>query len=464
MNENRLRAQVTLLEDYDALLRMLTGTRADPSPNKLRVYLVRGHAGLRQVANVPASVGGFYAAGTEGVAAFADISLDGDYVTSTELMFHEYAHHFMMQYHSEAAYPPWYVEGFAEYMMTARFTPRHVEVGRPNPGRATWLASRYGWLSMEQVLFDSDRLGRGDVGRFYAQSWLVAHYLLSEPARTEQLRTYLRALNAGQAPRAAFSAAFGIEPAELQRRVMTYTYRGMFFSRMDRASVSRAPEVAVTRLPASADDLLLAEAAMSVGSVRGEEILRRIRREAGKHADDPYARRVLATAEALHGDGAAADRLLEPLLAASPNDAGLLYLRGMRHLVAGRRDRARRDREYRAARVWFGRAHSADENHWQTLFRYAESMSIERNFVSENNNNVLLLAHQLAPQVGEIRMAAAAMLMVRGQHQDAIALLTPLASTAHEGPQTEAARALLAKARAGDRSVPIGFEDPPAAE
>ena len=40
--------------------------------------------------------------------------------TGQLVLFHEYAHHFMLQY-APAAYPAWYVEGFAEVVSTASF-------------------------------------------------------------------------------------------------------------------------------------------------------------------------------------------------------------------------------------------------------------------------------------------------------------------------------------------------------
>ena len=452
-SESRLRQQVEILEDYDALLRRLTGTEAPNSANKLRVYIVRSGDELRQVRDIPAGVGGFYSSGTEGIAAFVNANAGGDLVGANEVLFHEYAHHFMMQYHG-TAYPPWYVEGFAEFMSTARFSDRHVEFGRPSPGRALSLAQRHGWLPMEEILFSPTRTGREEQARFYAQSWLLTHYLLSDPARLAQFRAYLVALGRGEEPPLAFQASFGIMPSQMHRQLTDYAFGQMSYRRMDRASIARAPQVAITRLPASAEDLLLLQAAMHVGSRDGPELIERIRRAAPRHGD-PFARRVLAQAEALYGDGAEADRLLEALLATSPNDAELLYLRGMRHIVAARdADAEERSAHFRAARTWLSRAHRIDANHFQTLYRYAQSFSDEPDFVSENNVNILLLAHRLAPQVAEIRMTAASMLLAMRDFELAETLLRPLASTAHGGSLGAAARSMIEQARA--RAAPPG--------
>ena len=78
---------------------------------------------------------------------------------------------------------------------------------------------------------------------------------------------------------------------------------------------------------------------------------------------------------------------------------------------------------------------------------------------------VLLLAHTLAPQVAQIRVNAAAMLLGRGEFGLAESVILPLAGTAHEGAYSAMARSLLAKARARDPSgVDLSFQRPPPRE
>lgn len=202
-------------------------------------------------------------------------------------------------------------------------------------------------------------------------------------------------------------------------------------------------------MPRSAQDLILFEAALRVGvpAERRQTYLQQIRTAAARHPDDPLAMRVLAHAEALHGDGAAAERLLDRLLAATPNDAQLMYLKGMRFWVAAESDNPPANAA-RDARTWFTRAHRADANHYQTLYRYALSLRSEPNYVSENTSNVLMLAHQLAPQVGEIRMNAAVMMVNRREWDQAAALLRPIAADPHDSGMARAARQMLAIAQA----------------
>lgn len=446
----KLRRRVAELEEFHRLLRLLTGAQAPEDPPKLSIYIVDGTGGLRQVRDVSHRVAGFYDATPHGIAAFLDRHAESS-INRNQVLFHEYAHHFMLQ-HFPAAYPSWYVEGFAEYVMTARFEDDVIEYGDANEARAYWVGDRRRWMPFERLLFgDPYAMGGDDGAKFYAQSWLLVHYLLRDAGRLRRLNRYLVAIAEGAEPRAAFSNAFGMTATELQEEVIDYAFgRGISFTRLPRLTAAEAPPIRIERMPDSADGLLLLDAAVRLGpGDRGEGYLRRIRAAAEGH-DDEFARRALARIEALHGDGAAADALLDRLLAEHPDDAELLYLKGMRHLAAGRRDAGRRAEHFEAAQPWFVRAHRADPGHYQTLYRYAESLSLEPEFLSENTANVLMLAHQLAPQAWGVTLSTANLLMRRGEFQAAERLLARIAVDPHRGKLAEAAAAMMVKAKARD--------------
>ncbi|HYJ53272.1 MAG TPA: hypothetical protein VEW04_08870, partial [Allosphingosinicella sp.] len=174
ISEARLRERILLLEDFDRLMRLVTNVSVPPAPNKLHVYIVEGPEDLRKVHAVPAGIAGFYTATPDGIAAVVDARSE----MGNEVLFHEYAHHFMMQYAANA-YPAWYVEGFAEYFMTVRFTPRKIDVGNFSQGRVYSLTEAP-WLPTEQVLYGNPQSMTGQaMDAFYAQSWLVVHWFFS---------------------------------------------------------------------------------------------------------------------------------------------------------------------------------------------------------------------------------------------------------------------------------------------
>jgi hypothetical protein len=457
--ETELRQRILRLEDYDHLLRTIVAVAEPPTPNKLHVYIVGNARDLRVIQQLPPGFSGFYTATLDGVAAFIDNSSES---SGNEILFHEYAHHFMLQYRPNA-YPAWYVEGFAEYFMTARFVGRRIDIGNYSPGRAYAIMERP-WLPMDQVLYGVPQSLHGDaVGQFYAQAWITTHYFYSTPERQAMLSRYLVA--ARHDNRGALQAATGMDLTAFTQELRRYIGHGQIeFRRMIRPEGETPPPVTVATLPQGADDLLLYDAALLIGisDEQGHAYLPIIRAAAARHEGDPFAQRVLAHAELLYGDAAAADRLLDPLIAASPRDAELLYLKGMRYLVAAEREDDG-EADARTARTWFGRAHQADANHYQTLFRYAQSLRREREYGSENNLNVLLLAHQLAPQVAAITMNAAALLIGRGDQALAVPLLRPLAGDPHNASLARAAQQMIDQAEAGTAAHPAPAQDHPPA-
>lgn len=446
VSEAALQEKILQLEDFDQLLRSVTSVDAEPAPSKLQVYLVSGKRELRTVRpGIGDDVAGFYMATPEGIAAFVNSRTP---LARNEVLYHEYVHHFMLQY-APGVYPRWYSEGFAEYFMTAKFQPQKIEFGNYSPARVQSLFSGR-WLSMEKVLFgDGQDLKRDDLARFYSQSWLTVHYFLSDSERKQALRRYLGAIARGEDRRTAFESQTGLDAERLEARLKAYVNGRISYLRVTRSSVGSRPPISVTTLPRSANDLMLYQAALRVGledDYRDSHVAA-IREATARHGEDPFARRVLAHAEARYGDPAAADQILDVLLAADPDDVELLYLKGLRHFTAAENG-PDWDAQTRAARPWFARAHRVDPNHFQSLYRYARSFVRDESYTSENNANVLLLAHQLAPQVARLRAAAGWVLVKRGEYERAEAVLMPLAVDSHDPAMAEWATRYIEQARA----------------
>jgi hypothetical protein len=450
MSESALRERILLLEDFDRLLRTLTAGEEEPAPNRLHIYIVSGIDALRTVRQVPAGTGGFYTASPDGILAMVD---GGNQEAGNQILFHEYAHHFMMQ-NSTAPYPAWFIEGFAEYFATVRFTARKIDIGHSSLGRA-YSVQEGQWLPMERLL-SAGPTGLSEAGgsAYYAQSWLLVHYFYSTPERQAALSRLLAAQRRS-GPVEALQSATGLTPEALTRELRNYIGGGTIrYRQMDRGNPATPPPVTITAMPRSAGDLILYEAALRTGvsDENGPIYLQRIRAIAARYPDDVLAMRVLAHIELRFGDGAVADGLLDRLLAASPNDAELLYLKGMRWLTAAESDNPP-ERAGATARSWFGRAQRADPNHYQTLFRFAQSLRGEPGYMSENTSNVLLLAHQLAPQVVDITFNAASLLIARRDYAQAIALLMPLVASPHDPGLSRAAREMVEQAQAEMRAA-----------
>ena len=438
-DETRLRTMAVGLQRFDQLLRIITNVKAPPSPTVLPVYVLADNGAIRQVTGITSrEVAGTYVASPTMIAALT-AAYEARLTDSANLiLFHEYAHHFMYQYAS-GAYPRWYVEGFAEFVGSARITADQAELGRFELGRLYPLLTS-GWIPIEPMLRGQIPDAQKDM--FYPQSWVMVHYINNDPARVAGLGRYLVAVGRGEDPVAAFEPAFGMSPATFFARIKAYagsaamTYRRMQWK-------TPAPEVRVTALPASADRLLLLalQSTYGVREAARPQLLAAVRKEAAKWPGDRYARTVLAQAEILYGDRAAGAAIVDALIAEAP-DADAWFLRGV--ALARDSDDAPPGSEaaaakLKAARAALGNANKLRPDDYRILATYAEASPRP---LSDATLDVLLRARDLAPQVNEIGIMAAEALAERGRTAEALALLTPIMADAHDSPAAAAAAKL----------------------
>ena len=97
-----------------------------------------------------------------------------------------------MLHHFPAAYPAWYVEGFAEFFSIVKF-PRDgsIEFGHVPLARAPGLVM--GSLYPVKNLFarNTDGLSLRDGDRYYGTAWLLTHYFQYETDRRADIARWL---------------------------------------------------------------------------------------------------------------------------------------------------------------------------------------------------------------------------------------------------------------------------------
>lgn len=437
--EQKVRDYAVKLTTFDHVLRLFHPQTLKRVPaTKVNVYLVDSGEDLRRVRpGTPREVAGVYIAMNEGVFAIAVSSADlGDDVT-----FHEYAHHFMLE-NFPAAYPAWFVEGWAEYFMTTEIRGDQIKVGGYNEARVYGMFQQ-SWVPLGELLTKTTAETRPDRrGMFYAEAWLLMHYMRSDPKRAEQLSAITRAIAEGQSPVKAFESTTGLTLDQLTAQLKRYNKLPVT-SFKDPSGA--AASVNVTPLPKSADDLLLENLRLimsDTGKVDGD-FLSGVRRKAAKYPGDRLAETTLARAEFVMGDVAAGEGIMNARLAAHPDDVEDLLLAGTGQVLAGMRDRPNRQARYRAARPMLAKAYKLDGGDFRTLYAYALSRSIEPGFPTDNDINVLLEAQGLAPSVQENAVRAGLALIQKGRKDEARRLLTPLINNPHGGAFAARAKALL---------------------
>lgn len=458
MSPQQLHAFATRLERFDKGLRtlLLDDVALDDGlrSNRLRIYVVPTADAVRQLCGKCPSVMGFYVPRAGGSVVFTPrrsgngsrFDLDAQTV-----LFHEYAHHFMYS-NLNAANPPWYVEGFAEFASTARLLDDGgVGFGIPAMHRA------YGLLRIKPMpaeeLFDaavSRSSSPGTIEAFYSRGWLLTHYLTFNVERRGQLSAYIKALNQGTPSLTAARAAFGDLKA-LDRELERYLRRPRLSYLALSGEKLRIGSIDIRPLSAGAAAMMPVHmrSTRGVSPEQAAALLPEARRIAASYPDDPVVQAQLAEAEydAGHDDRAeqAADRALR---ADAANRHALIYkglVRMRRAVTAESKD----PNVWKDVRSWFVKANKTDPNAVEPLIHFYDSYQAAGLPPTPNAVTGLHRAIVLAPEDRGVRLRGSLQALTDKDLKLARILLTPLAFDPHGGPLRDRAATAMALIDAG---------------
>jgi tetratricopeptide (TPR) repeat protein len=214
------------LARFDRVLQQLIPSRRPDPGDPIVVLAFRDEDDFsRYVPRQPAegrNVDGFFQGGT--ARCYIAVNLRPESPDRYDALYHEYAHLALNRF--LPAQPAWVAEGLAE--MYAAWQPAGAEVlvGLVRPEHLRLLRDR-GLLDVGEVIragYTSELYVRESLNeRFYAQSWLLAHYLvIGRPRGAEDLQRYLDAIARGDEAAAALRSAFGEGPESLAPRLRAY--------------------------------------------------------------------------------------------------------------------------------------------------------------------------------------------------------------------------------------------------
>ena len=193
---------------------------------------------------------------------------------------HQFAH-YLLNYNYPPT-PPWFDEGFAEYFASLNLTARNAELGSDPELHPSFQTDLLGhqvevknlksfteilqnpvWLAWPDLLTMKNRAANGQEGThhtlFYAQSWILVHYLLNKDKMSE-LGKYFSLVEIQRMPvEQAIQQAFGMPVAQLDQEVKAY-FRSLapLFNALDDSQRPNAPPIpqAINQsaLPFSVDD------------------------------------------------------------------------------------------------------------------------------------------------------------------------------------------------------------------
>ncbi|HSA92937.1 MAG TPA: tetratricopeptide repeat protein [Terriglobales bacterium] len=215
--EKRGREVALRFEQMRAAFGTLILRKSVSIPVPLQILAFRNSRGLRQVVPIwkgkPVDLAGLFQPGEDRNFIALDLSAESKW----ETVFHEYAHMLL-----NANFPRtqlWFDEGFAEYYATIQIGSKDVQVGAPRVG-SVYTLQRNSWMrvvDLFSIAHGSKEYNETGDRRsiFYAQSWLMTHYLFDTRKLKEASTYFDLVLNRGLPIDQAIRQAFGLEPKKL---------------------------------------------------------------------------------------------------------------------------------------------------------------------------------------------------------------------------------------------------------
>jgi hypothetical protein len=461
------------LEKFDGAVRALRGMEDLPlsQGNRVTIFTLRDDADVQRLAGDKTGfIKGFYKGRAEGSVAYVSRGEGSNAVreagigsnirsqsintnmTGETILLHEYSHHLMMQ-DLRVPYPEWLVEGFAEFMSTARFEKDGtVGIGLPAGHRY------YGLLNGQQLPLETllsghyDKINVEERESIYGRGWLLTHYLTFEPSRKGQLHAYLLSLAKGSEPLQAARENFG-DLKKLERDLDAYLHRSsMQYLKVSGTALNFAP-IRISEVSGGGAAVLplLAEVKNGVASNATEAMAQKIRSIEALYPGDELVETTLAEAEldASHFDSAeaAADKAIK----ANSRDTDAIVLKG--RAIEERADHAEgpsRDKLFEQARETFIAANKIDAEDPEPLMEFYKTFVRAGERPTANAIAALHYASDLAPQDLGLRMNSALAYLAESKALEARQALIPIAYDPHGGGYARIAHAMIDRIDAGD--------------
>lgn len=253
------------------------------------------------------------------------IVLDLEAPNRWETVFHEYAH--LLLAGNLPDMPPWFTEGFAEFYSTIQIDNKHATIGRP-PESAMGVLHHESMMPVtalfsighDSPVYNDDSDPRSI---FYAESWLVVHYLW-ENNEMEQAQRYFQLVRQHVPVAEAVKQAFDLTADQFDRVLQKYSRASVEALRvplregMEHVSFSANP---VT--PLSAMTTLAGVHAHQAGYV--QQAIKEFQEILGQDPDNAAAHRDLGYIYYYQHDAEAALPHLQKAAEKAPNDWRVHY-------------------------------------------------------------------------------------------------------------------------------------------
>lgn len=460
-----LRGIAVNLEQFRMVVGSLLRGATQPLPMPTVVYAFDDRKAFEPFAPLtaegkPASLGGYCHCGAASDVSFIALNL-GSYGDASRLVFHEYTHQLVRN--AVSGIPVWLNEGLAEYYSTFEITASASagNIGRPIASHVLLLRQRF--IPLPELLsidHSSALYTEGDRRSiFYAESWAFTHYLMIErPAGVAAINRYPAASATAKNEQEAFTAAFGVSAAQMERELRTYVLRPAFKSThyvlKDRIDVDEPEAARVLSVPDA--EARLDDIQRRIGRVA--EATPRIEKAAAAGSEDPQAQLTLALLRLQQNRSADAWPLLRKAAALAPDDFLTQYTFALVILRDDLVDPGATQSPLELARDALMKALAVNRNSAEALAWLAYTDLVLEDRLPEARG-AIEKASELAPGRRDYRVRLAEIAVRQGDTAGAKRLLTALvvlsqgAADSADDRTAARARALLDRIEAGERAA-----------
>ncbi len=439
---DKLKAFAAKLERFDAAVRLARGMKDPPvgDGNRLTVFVVKNTAQVERLKRGGGgNIAGFYLPRASGSVAVVPRATQGG-VQPDVVFQHEYAHHLMFA-DLATPIPKWLVEGFAEFYSTANVEPDgSVGLGEAATHRRAAFTRKIASLPMTSLLDGEVRSGFDQLA-FYAQGWLLTHYLMFAPKRRGQLDSYLAEFARGRSSVEAARIAFG-NLRDLEQDLQQYFRAEKFPYLTLPADRFRPAQVAVERLgPGAGAAMPLHMRLQARTEGKAEDNAAEARALAAAHPADPLVAVTLVEAEWVARNYKAAEAAADKAIALMPQSAEAHIWKG--RALFSQAEAGTPGATFVNARGWFNRANRLDPENPEPLLYFYRTFQGSGGKPTANAIAALHYAAELAPQDLGLRLQSARQYLADGHPAKARRMLVPVAYSPHGGRLAEEAQRLL---------------------
>jgi tetratricopeptide (TPR) repeat protein len=222
------------LEEFCETYSQLAGAQAVASP-PIVVMVFPDHESMKPFLPLyngqPENIAGFFQHGNDENFIVLSLPQAGAAAMDMSVVFHEYTH--LLFRRNDRIWPLWLKEGMAEVYSTFETTGYAALIGQPIEHHLRLLAKQplMPLTELFAVTHDSPQYNeRERQGMFYAESWLLTHFLVAgdNPDYKSRFGQFTALLREGQAPVQAFTNALQTPLPVVESELRRYLARGRF--------------------------------------------------------------------------------------------------------------------------------------------------------------------------------------------------------------------------------------------